>query len=150
MPLSTPSYNFCTVLAWMCPQASLVSVPFHTTLISVLVFFCSKPPQPSNSLTFLSCLFPIRQNGFSLIVHGSFPHPVCYIDSPTFSLSSPVLLTFRLLPQCCTLIYTGAFLLTLGGVSLLSIAVLILFLFHCLLLLSMPSLHCHLHPSCHF
>lgn len=42
----------------MCPQASLVNVPFHTTLICALVFFCNKPPQPGNSLTFLSCLSP--------------------------------------------------------------------------------------------
>lgn len=54
----TLSHNFCTVLAWMCPQASLVNVPFHTTLICALVFFCNKPPQPGNSLTFLSCLSP--------------------------------------------------------------------------------------------
>lgn len=34
--ISTLSHNFCTVLAWMCLQASLVNVPSHMTLISVL------------------------------------------------------------------------------------------------------------------
>lgn len=40
------------------PQASPVNVPSDTMLISVLVFFYGKPPQPGNSLTFLSCLSP--------------------------------------------------------------------------------------------
>lgn len=42
------------------------------------------PAWQFTDLSILSFL-PIRQNGFSLIVHGSFLHPVCYIDSPTFS-----------------------------------------------------------------
>lgn len=85
--VSTLSRNFCTVLAWICPQASLVNVPSHTMLISVLVRFCSKTA-PARQFTDLSILSfsPIRQNGFSLIVHGSFLHPVCYIDSPPFFL----------------------------------------------------------------
>lgn len=74
-PLSTPSHNFCTVLAWMCPQASLVTVPFHTTLISVLVFFCSKPPQPTD----LSIL--------------SFPHQAKWVlINSSWLLPSPCLL----------------------------------------------------------
>lgn len=90
---------------------------------------------------------PIRQKGYSLIVHGSFLHPVCYIDSPTFFFSSPVPITARLLPWRCALIYTGAFLLTLGGASLLSFhpssfsfIVLIPLLYFCLLHPNGPSL----------
>lgn len=70
------------MLAWIHPQASLVNVPSHTTLISGLVCFCRKTT-PAWQFTDLSVLsFPIRQNWFSLIVHGSLLHPVCYIDSP--------------------------------------------------------------------
>lgn len=58
LSVSSLSHNFCTVLAWIYPQASVVNVPSHMMLISGLVCFCGKPPQPGNSLTFLSCRSP--------------------------------------------------------------------------------------------
>lgn len=51
-------------------------------------FFAANHPSLAIHWPFYPVFFPIRQNGFSLIVHGSFLHPVCYIDSPTFSFSS--------------------------------------------------------------
>lgn len=53
------------------------------------VFWCisaTHHQRPAICWHFYPVFSPIRQKGFSLIVHGSFLHPVCYIDSPTFFL----------------------------------------------------------------
>lgn len=91
---------------------------------------------------------PIRQNGFSLIVHGFLLHPVCYIDSSPFSFSFPLRLVFRYLPRCCALIYAGAFLLTRGGASLRSfsfmpsLSLILLLCLSCSFYLRCPHLLC--------
>lgn len=101
----------------MCPQASLVNVPFRTTLISVLVFFCSRPPCPSHSLTFLCCLF-LHQAKWLLINSSWLLPPSCvlhwfYFIFLFFSCSSH----FQIIAPTLWTHFTVALLLTLGGAS---------------------------------
>lgn len=85
------------------PQASLVNVPSDTPLISVLVCFCRKPPQPGNSLTFLARLSP-HQAKWVLINSSWLPPSPCLLHwfislflffscSSRFQIPAPVLCT---------------------------------------------------------
>lgn len=101
----------------MCPLASLVNVPFRTTLISVLVFFCSRPPRLSHSLTFLCCLF-LHQAKWLLINSSRLLPPSCvlhwfYFIFLFFSCSSH----FQIIAPTLWTHFTVALLLTRGGAS---------------------------------
>lgn len=87
-PVSVSSlrHHFSTMLTQMCRRLVWSMFPL---IRRSSVFWCvSAANHPSLAIhwPFYPVSPPIRQNGFSLIVHGSFLHPVCYIDSPPLSL----------------------------------------------------------------
>lgn len=167
--VSTLSHNFCTVQAWMCPQASLVNVPSHTTLISGLVCFCSKPPQPGNSVTFLSCLSPHQTKWVLINSSWLLPSP-CLLHWFTFFFlffSCSSRLQVAALVLCTHLhrslsINPGRSLSSLNRPSSFSFLPFHSFLFlslilllclsypFCLPLSNLPSLQHHRHSDCHF